>query len=231
MSVQTSLSFGRGGERAVEGGAGVAAVAERHVGAAARSGRHRLRAPARRRAASRSAPRASPCSSLAWASRWRGLARRHARPGGRARSPTSAATPSPSARCDPRLHDPRRLVVGIGLERVQELDPRGADVARARTRRRRAHRPCPLRPEQAASSRARARRGARELHALQPVLLEQIVERRPADPEQLGGAGNVAVGLGQRLADDLAVGGLARGLEVDRQAVARRRRRDRDPRR
>ena len=30
---------------------------------------------------------------------------------------------------DPRLHDPRRLVVGIGLERVQELDPGGAHVA------------------------------------------------------------------------------------------------------
>jgi len=30
---------------------------------------------------------------------------------------------------DPRLHDAGRLVVRIGLERVQQLDPRGADIA------------------------------------------------------------------------------------------------------
>ena len=31
---------------------------------------------------------------------------------------------------DPRLHDPRGAVVRIGLERVQELDPRSAHIAR-----------------------------------------------------------------------------------------------------
>ncbi len=30
---------------------------------------------------------------------------------------------------DPRLHDPRGAIVAVGLQRVQELDPRGADVA------------------------------------------------------------------------------------------------------
>ena len=54
---------------------------------------------------------------------------------------------------------------------------------------------------------------------LQLVLLEQVVEGRPADAEQLGGAGDVVVAAGQRLADGAAVGLLARGLEVDRQRV------------
>ena len=35
---------------------------------------------------------------------------------------------------DPRLHDPRGAVVRIGLERVEQLDPRGADVPRLERR-------------------------------------------------------------------------------------------------
>ena len=51
---------------------------------------------------------------------------------------------------------------------------------------------------------------------LQAILLEQVVERRPADPEQLGGARNIVVGAAHRLADGLAVGDFARGAQVDR---------------
>ncbi len=48
------------------------------------------------------------------------------------------------------------------------------------------------------------------------VLLEQIVERRPADPEQFGGVRDIAFAARQRVADHLAVGLLARALEVER---------------
>ena len=54
-------------------------------------------------------------------------------------------------------------------------------------------------------------------YACRLILLEQVVERRPADPEQLGGARDIVLGAGQRLADRPAVGDFARGAEVDRQ--------------
>src|SRR3546814_4623315 len=50
---------------------------------------------------------------------------------------------------------------------------------------------------------------------LESVLLEEVVKRRAADPEQLGGAGDVVLGAGEGLANGLAVGLLAGRLEVD----------------
>src|SRR3546814_13241736 len=70
-------------------------------------------------------------------------------------------------------------------------------------------------------------RGARALalpvrSSMEAVILEQIVQRRPADPEQLGGVRDIALGARQCVADRLPVGTLARGLEVDRGLVGGR---------
>src|SRR3546814_5433116 len=54
---------------------------------------------------------------------------------------------------------------------------------------------------------------------LESVLLEEVVKRRAADPEQLGGAGDVVLGAGEGLANGLAVGLLAGRLEVDGKAT------------
>src|SRR3546814_4686212 len=54
---------------------------------------------------------------------------------------------------------------------------------------------------------------------LESVLLEEGVKRRAADPEQLGGAGDVVLGAGEGLANGLAVGLLAGRLEVDGKAT------------
>src|SRR5690242_20559830 len=74
-----------------------------------------------------------------------------------------------------------------------------------------------------AGSRQRRRRRrtqrVRRRSAVEAISLEQIIKRRAADPEQSRGAGDVAVGARQRVADRLAVGGLARGLEIDDGAV------------
>ncbi len=56
---------------------------------------------------------------------------------------------------------------------------------------------------------------------LQTILLEQIVERRAADPEQLGSARDIVLGAAHRLADGLAVGDFARGAQIDRQHARR----------
>ena len=54
---------------------------------------------------------------------------------------------------------------------------------------------------------------------MQTILLDQVVQRRPADPEQLGSAGDVVLGAAHRLADRLAVGNFPRRTQVDRQHV------------
>ena len=117
--------LGRDDERAVEGGERVAAVAERHVGAAADARGIGFVLAARRRPASASAARASPWSNSAWARRCAvSLA---GTPDWRARAISDFGGDAVAEReIDPRLHHPRRLVLGIGLERVQELDPGGA---------------------------------------------------------------------------------------------------------
>src|SRR3546814_17539049 len=61
----------------------------------------------------------------------------------------------------------------------------------------------------------RAGPDAAEAHsALHPILLEQIIERRPADPEQFRGGRDIALALRHRAADRDAVGGLARAAEM-----------------
>src|SRR4029079_6629495 len=50
---------------------------------------------------------------------------------------------------------------------------------------------------------------------LQTILLEEVVQRRAADAEELGGAGDVVIRPAQRVADRLAVGDLAGRAEVD----------------
>src|SRR4051812_42004782 len=66
-----------------------------------------------------------------------------------------------------------------------------------------------------------ASRAGRTDLRLKLVLLQKVVEGRAADAEQLGGARDVVVGAGQRLSDRPPVRRLARGLEVDRQAIVR----------
>src|SRR3546814_9251680 len=63
----------------------------------------------------------------------------------------------------------------------------------------------------------RAGPDAAEAHsALHPILLEQIIERRPADPEQFRGGRDIALALRHRAADRDAVGGLARAPGLPR---------------
>src|SRR5688572_5669750 len=50
---------------------------------------------------------------------------------------------------------------------------------------------------------------------LQIIMLEQVVERRPADPEQTGRVRDVALAPRQRMADDLAIGPLARAFQIE----------------
>ena len=57
---------------------------------------------------------------------------------------------------------------------------------------------------------------------MQVVALQKIVQRRAADAEQSRGAGDVAARLRQRLADRLPVRRLARGAQIERQAVVGR---------
>ena len=52
--------------------------------------------------------------------------------------------------------------------------------------------------------------------SLDPVLLEQVVQRRAADAEQLGGGRDIALGPREREADRLAVGVLAHRLQRER---------------
>src|SRR3546814_1995346 len=62
----------------------------------------------------------------------------------------------------------------------------------------------------------RAGPDAAEAHsALHPILLEQIIERRPADPEQFRGGRDIALALRHRAADRDAIGGLARAAQVE----------------
>ena len=58
-----------------------------------------------------------------------GLARRDARLAG-AHDLRFGGDAVAESEVDSRLHHPRRFVFGIGLERVQQLDPGGAHVAR-----------------------------------------------------------------------------------------------------
>src|ERR1044071_8907139 len=57
---------------------------------------------------------------------------------------------------------------------------------------------------------------------LQTILLQQVIQRRPADPEQLRRARNIVVGAAHRLANCLAVGDLAGSAKVDRKYVVAR---------
>src|SRR3546814_7654164 len=54
--------------------------------------------------------------------------------------------------------------------------------------------------------------------ALHPILPEQVIERRPADPEQLRGGRDIALALRHRAADRDAIGRLARAVQVDRKS-------------
>src|SRR4051812_41258748 len=54
---------------------------------------------------------------------------------------------------------------------------------------------------------------------LEVIGLQQIIKGGAADPEQPGGARDIAFGAGERAADGLAVGDLARGLQVYRHRV------------
>ena len=58
--------------------------------------------------------------------------------------------------------------------------------------------------------------GASACSGLQIVLLEQIVQCRATDPQQLGGVGDIALAASQGVADDLAVSPLACRFEVER---------------
>ena len=52
------------------------------------------------------------------------------------------------------------------------------------------------------------------------ILLHQVVERRPADAEQLGRSADIIVGPGQRLVDGAPVGHLAGRAQIDGQRFA-----------
>src|SRR5690349_23436677 len=71
---------------------------------------------------------------------------------------------------------------------------------------------------------AEAARGCEDCPASggEAVLLQQIVKRRAADPEQFRRARDIILGPAHRLADGLAVGDLARRAKVDRKNVVAR---------
>src|SRR6185312_10803464 len=68
---------------------------------------------------------------------------------------------------------------------------------------------------------AEAARGCEDCPASggEAVLLQQIVKRGAADPEQFRRARDIVLGPAHRLADGLAVGDLARGAKIDRKNV------------
>src|SRR3546814_17552140 len=67
----------------------------------------------------------------------------------------------------------------------------------------------------------RAGPDAAEAHsALHPILLEHIIERRPADPEQFRGGRDIALALRHRAAERDATGGLARAAAIQTRLFA-----------